>query len=154
MSESRGVYLLSTAHAAGLRILSREPDVAAAAGMNIAASEDDIGAYIASATRAREEGWAYVFVLTRGTEVSGVCRLIGIRGVPRLIVAIGHAYRGQGNGSFIVRHVLEFAFDTLELEQVTATGACLRLVSRFGSRSGGQGLTKAEWLEARARLSP
>jgi RimJ/RimL family protein N-acetyltransferase len=141
---------LSTAHAEGLRALSREPDVAAAAGLGVALSPEEAADYIAEATSSREEGRAYVFVLTDHTAVSGVCRLIGVAGVPRLIVAIGHAYRGQGNGSLLVRHVLEFAFENLGLERVTAGGACLRLVSQFG-RLDGNGLTRQEWQAARAR---
>ena len=70
-------------------------------------------------------------------------RLIGVRGFPRLIVAVGHAYRGQGNGSFLVRHVLEFAFENLKLDRVTATGPCLRLVSQFGLVSDGHALARA-----------
>jgi RimJ/RimL family protein N-acetyltransferase len=118
----------------------------------LAPSPDEIAGYIAAATQARGEGRSYIFVLTNGSAVSGVCRLIGVRGVPRLIVAIGHAYRGQGNGSFLVRHVLAFAFDSLGLEQVTATGPCLSLVSQFGRLSDGGALTREDWLEQ--KLSP
>ena len=130
--------------------MSGEPDFAAAIGMITAPSPEAVADYIQAATKAQEEGRAYVFVLTDGNQVLGVCRLIGVRGVPRLIVAVGHAYREQGNGSFLVRHVLEFAFENLGLEQVTATGACLRLVSQFGLQSNGQGLARKEWQEARA----
>ena len=151
MSEPRGVYLLSTAHAEGLRALSAEPDFAAAIAISVAPSADEVADYIATATKAREEGQSWVFVLTDRTDVLGICRLIGVRGVPRLIVAVGHAYRGHGNGSFLVRHVLEFAFENLKLEQVTATGACLRLVSQFGVLADGQGLTRQEWHAARAK---
>ena len=150
MSESRGVYLLSTAHADGLRALSREPDVAAVAAISMAPSPGEIADYIAAAVKAQEEGRSYVFMLTDGTEVLGICRLIGVRGVPRLIVAIGHAYRGHGHGSFLVRHVLEFAFEILRLDRVTATGACLRLVSQFGVPSDGHSLTREDWHDARA----
>jgi RimJ/RimL family protein N-acetyltransferase len=118
----------------------------------MAPSPDAIVAYIEEATKAREERRSYVFVLTDGSAVSGICRLIGVRGVPRLIVAIGQAYRGRGNGSFLVRHVLEFAFETLRLERVTATGACLSLVSQFGNVSNGNGLTREDW--QKGRLSP
>ena len=121
--------------------------------MMMAPSTGDVAEYIAAAVKAREEGRAYVFVLTNGNQVLGVCRLIGVRGVPRLIVAVGHAYREQGNGSFLVRHVLEFAFENLGLEQVTATGACLRLVSQFGLQSNGQGLARKEWQEARVKTA-
>ena len=147
VSESREVHLLSTAHAEGIRALSREPDVAAAVGLSVALSPEEAAEYIAVATSAREEGRSYVFVLTDRSEVLGVCRLIGVLGVPRLIVAIGRAYRGQGNGSFLVRHVLAFAFETLQLERVTATGACLLLVSQFG-RVHDSGLTRQEWQAA------
>ena len=91
-----------------------------------------------------------MFVLTTGSEVSGVCRLIGVLGVPRLIVAIGRKYRGQGNGSYLVSHVLEFAFRNLELERVTATGACLGIVAQFGPTNG-IGLTRQKWLAAREK---
>lgn len=151
MSEPRGVDLLAVEHAQGLRALAREPDVAAAAGINMAPSPGDVADYITAATQAREEGRSYVFVMTEGAKVLGICRLIGVRGVPRLIVAIGHAYREQGNGAALVSHVLEFAFDNLALERVTATGACLRLVSQFGLLSDGHGLTRQEWQEARAK---
>lgn len=150
MSKSREVHLLSAVHAEGLRALSLEPDVAAVAAVGVALSPAEVADYIAVATKAREEGRAYVFVLTDRTEVLGVCRLIGVLGVPRLIVGIGHAYRGQGNGSFLVRHVLEFAFESLMLERVTATGACLGLVSQFG-RLDGNGLTRLEWQAAQAK---
>ena len=130
--------------------MSREPDFAAAAGMSMDLSPEEAVEYIATATKAREEGRSYIFVLTRGTEVLGVCRLIGVLGVPRLIVAIGGVYRGQGNGSFLVRHVLEFAFDNLQLEQVTATGACLGLVAQFGHLEG-MGITRQQWLAAREK---
>lgn len=150
MIETREVHLLSAAHAEGLRVLSLEPDVAAVAGVNVGLSPEEAAEYILAATKAREEGRAWVFVLADRTEVSGVCRLIGALGVPRLIVAIGHAYRGQGNGSFLIRHVLEFAFETLQLERVTATGACLRLVSQFGRLDGNE-LTKQQWQAARAK---
>ena len=152
MNELRGVYLLSAAHAEGLRALSGDPDFAAAAAISLAPLPGEAAAYIAAATKAREEGQSWVFVLTDRSEVLGVCRLIGVRGVPRLIVAIGHAYRGKGNGSFIVRHVLEFAFENLRLERVTATGACLNLVSQFGQLDG-NGLTRQAWLEARAKTA-
>ena len=151
MSEPRGVYLLSTAHAEGLRVLSGEADFAAAIAISMAPSPAEVAEYIATATKAREEGRSYIFALADRTEVLGICRLIGVRGVPRLIVAVGHAYRGQGNGSFLVRHVLEFAFENLKLEQVTATGACLRLVSQFGMLANGQGLTREKWHAARAK---
>lgn len=150
MAESRGVYLLSPAHADGLRALSAEPDVAAVAAMDGPLTSEEVAVYIAAAAKAQEEGQSYVFVLADGSSVSGICRLIGVRGVPRLIVAIGRAYRGRGNGAFLVRHVLEFAFETLELEQVTATGACLSLMSQFGLRSGDNALTRQEWLDWRA----
>jgi RimJ/RimL family protein N-acetyltransferase len=150
MSNSREVHLLSATHADGLRALSMEPDVAAVAAISVAPSPGETAEYITVATNAREEGRAYIFVLTDRTELLGICRLIGVLGVPRLIVAISHAYRGQGNGSFLVRHVLEFAFETLQLERVTATGACLRLVSQFGQLDG-NGLTRQEWQTARAK---
>lgn len=150
VTELRGVYLISVAHAEGLRALAREYDFAAAAGINTMASAEDVADYIAAATRMREEGRAWVFVLTKGTEVLGVCRLIGVQGVPRLIVSIGRAYRGQGNGSFLVRHVLEFAFEELKLERVTAGGPCLRLVAQFGQVEG-NGLTLQKWEAARAK---
>lgn len=151
MSESRGVHLLSPAHAEGLRALFREPDVAAAAGFGMSPSPDAVAEYIADAHKAQEEGRSHVFVLTEGAELLGICRLIGVRGVPRLIVAVGHAYREQGNGSVLVRHVLEFAFENLELDRVTATGACLRLVSQFGLQADGHALAREEWQEARAK---
>ena len=150
VSEFREVHLLSATHAEGLRALSMEPDVAAVAAISVAPSPEETAEYIAVAMNAREEGRAYIFLLTDRTEVLGICRLIGVLGVPRLIVAIGHSYRGQGNGSFLVRHVLEFAFETLQLERVTATGACLGLVSQFG-RLDGNGLTRQEWQSARAK---
>ncbi len=149
-SESREVLLLSAAHTEGLRALSREPDVAAVAAVSVALSPEAAAEYIEVATKAREEGRAWIFVLTDHSEVSGICRLIGVLGVPRLIVAIGQAYRGQGNGSFLVRHVLEFAFETLKLERVTATGPCLRLVSQFGRLDGNE-LTREEWQAARTK---
>lgn len=148
--DSREVHLLSAAHAAGLRELSKEPDVAAAAALSLTLTHEQAVEYIAVATKAREEGRSYIFVLTDRTEVLGICRLIGVLGVPRLIVAVGHMYRGQGNGALLVRHVLEFAFENLQLEQVTATGACLRVVSQFG-RLEGNVLTRQEWLAARAK---
>lgn len=151
MSEPRGVSLLSASHADGLRALLREPDVAGAAGFSASPSPLAVADYIAVATKAREEGRSWVFVLSDRGEVSGICRLIGVRGVPRLIVAIGSAHRGKGNGSFLVRHVLEFAFEKLELERVTATGACLRLVSQFGLVSDGHELTRREWHEAQSQ---
>ena len=150
MSEPRGVYQLSAAHADGLRALFREPDVAAAAGFSRPPSPDAVADYITDATKAREEGRSYVFVLIDRSEVLGICRLIGVRGVARLVVAIGHAHREQGNGSILVRHVLEFAFENLGLDRVTATGACLRLVSQFGLQADGQSLARHEWQEARA----
>ena len=152
MIEQRGVHLLSAAHATGLRLLSREPDFAAAAAMSVDMSPEEAARYVAIATEAKEEGRSYIFVLVEGTKVLGICRLIGVLGVPRLIVAIGGAYRGQGNGSFIVRHVLEFAFENLQLEQVTASGACLRLVSQFGQLAD-SGITRQEWQAARARIA-
>lgn len=151
MTEPPIVSLVSSAHAEGLRALSREPDVAGAAGMAVALSAQGVADYIATATKAREDGRSFVFVLTRGEEVLGVCRLIGVLGVPRLIVAIGSAYRGQGNGSLIVRHVLEYAFETLQLERVTASGACLVIVALFGHVNGNT-LTREEWLTKRARV--
>jgi GNAT superfamily N-acetyltransferase len=116
VTEPLSVSLLSPAHAEGLRELSREADFAGAAGMGYALSEEGVAEYIASATKAQDDGRSYIFVLTRGTEVLGVCRLIGVLGVPRLIVSIGASYRGQGNGSLLVRRVLEFAFDTSDGE--------------------------------------
>ncbi len=151
MTEPPIVSLVSSAHAEGLRALSREPDVAGAAGMAVALSAQGVADYIATATKAREDGRSFVFVLTRGEEVLGVSRLIGVLGVPRLIVAIGSAYRGQGNGSLIVRHVLEYAFETLQLERVTASGACLVIVALFGHVNGNT-LTREEWLTKRARV--
>lgn len=146
----RIVSLLSPAHAEGIRALSREPDFAAAAAMSVGMSPEEAARYIAIATEAREEGRSFIFVLTEGTEVLGICRLIGVLGVPRLVVAIGGAYRGQGNGSLIVRHVLEFAFESLNLEQVTASGACLRLVAQFGELDG-NGITRQEWRTSQAK---
>jgi hypothetical protein len=151
VSEPRGVYLLSAAHAEGFRALSGEADFAGAVGISMAPSPDEVADYVAAATKAREEGRSYVFVLTDRSEVLGVCRLIGVRGVPRLIVAVGQPFRGRGNGSFLVRHVLEFGFENLQLDRVTATGACLRLVSQFGLGLNADGLTRQEWQEARAK---
>ena len=150
MAEPRSVSLLSPAHIDGIRALSREPDFAAAAAMSVNMSPEEAARYIAIASEAREEGRSFIFVLTDSANVLGICRLIGVLGVPRLVVAIGGAYRGHGNGSFIVRHVLEFAFENLQLEQVTASGACLRLVAQFG-RLSGNGLTREEWHAARAK---
>ena len=145
MTELRSVSLLAAEHVEGLQALSREPDFAAAAGVDVALSLEEAREVIATATRASEEGRSYVFVLSDDINVLGVCRLIGALGVPRLIVAIGGAYRGQGNGVFIVRHVLQFAFENLQLERVTASGPCLRLVARFGQLDG-NGLTRQAWL--------
>jgi RimJ/RimL family protein N-acetyltransferase len=152
VTEPLSISPLSPAHAEGIRALSREPDFAGAAGMAVALSEEGAADYIATATKAQDDGRSYVFVLTRGTEVLGVCRLIGVLGVPRLIVSIGAAYRGQGNGSFIVRHVLEFAFETLQLHRVTASGACLVIVAQCGHVNGNT-LTRQEWLAKRARTA-
>jgi RimJ/RimL family protein N-acetyltransferase len=148
--DSREVQLLSMAHAEGIRALSMQPDVAPAAGLSAGLSPEEAGEYIAAATRAREEGKSYIFVLTDRTEVLGVCRLIGVRGVPRLVVAVGQAHRGRGNGSFLVRHVLEFAFETLQLERITATGACLVIVSQFG-RVDNIELTRQAWQAAQLK---
>ena len=128
--------------------MSNEPDVAAAAGMKVALSAEEAAEYITTAVQASEEGKSYVFVLTDGADVSGVCRLIGVRGLPRLIVAIGSPYRGMGNGSFLVRHVLQFAFETLKEDRVTASGACLVLLAQFG-RVNGNELTRQAWEAAR-----
>ena len=127
-----------------------EPDVAGAAALDLSLTHDQATEYIAQAAKARDEGRAFIFVLTSGVDVLGICRLIGVLGVPRLIVAVGHAYRGQGNGSFLVRHVLEYAFEHLKLERVTATGPCLVLVSQFGQARGNE-LTRQAWLSARAK---
>jgi RimJ/RimL family protein N-acetyltransferase len=131
-----------------------EPEVAAVMGVSGPMSPDESEAYVIQAIQARDEGRSYVFVLTDRGEVTGVCRLIGVRGVPRLIVATARSQRGKGNGSFLVERVLEFAFQHLELEQVTASGACLQLVSQFGtlSREDGQVLRRADWLAARASV--
>jgi RimJ/RimL family protein N-acetyltransferase len=145
LSESRAVQLLSPEHADGLRALSTDFQFAAAAGIGVGLSAEGAADYITVAAQAREEGRSYIFVLTNDTEVLGVCRLIGVRGVPRLIVAIGLPYRGQGNGSFLVKHVLKFAFENLREEQVTAGGACLRLLGQFGPLSGGQSLKRQDW---------
>jgi RimJ/RimL family protein N-acetyltransferase len=154
VSEARAVSPLNAAHVEGLCTLSTEFDVAAAAAMNVALSAEEAAEYIDTAIKARDEGRSYIFVLTDSTEVLGVCRLIGVLGVPRLIVAIGGAYRGRGNGSFLVKHVLEFAFEKLQLERVTAGGPCLRLVSQFGSPSTTHaigGITRQEWQAGRAK---
>jgi RimJ/RimL family protein N-acetyltransferase len=150
-NEARGISVLSATHAEGLRVLSTEPDFAGAAGIPVALSQEQAAEYIADAIRAREEGRAYVFVLTEGTRVLGVCRLIGVLGLPRLIVAVGGAYRGQGNGTLLVRHVLEFAFADLKLDRITAGGPCLVLVARFG-RLDGNGLTRQEWEASRSKI--
>jgi RimJ/RimL family protein N-acetyltransferase len=113
-------------------------------------SAAEVADYIATAEKAREGGRSYVFALVEGSEVLGVCRLIGLLGVPRLIVAVGGAYRGKGNGSILVRHVLTFAFEKLKIDLVTASGPCLRLVSQFG-RLHGNGLTRTEWHAGRAK---
>ncbi len=152
MTETRAVSLLSEAHAEGIRKLSAEADFAAAAGMSVDLSPDETAIYIATTTKAREAGRSYIFVLVNDDNVLGICRLIGVLGVPRLIVAIGGAYRGQGNGSYLVRHALEFAFDALELERVTASGPCLNLVAQFGQIDG-NGLTLREWRTARAKTA-
>jgi RimJ/RimL family protein N-acetyltransferase len=143
----RRVELLSAEHAKGVRALSTDFEFAAAAGVTVGLSAEGATDYIAAAEQARKESRSYVFVLIDGAEVLGVCRLIGVRGVPRLIVAIGRPYRGQGNGSFLVKHVLEFAFAKLGEEQVTASGPCLRLLAQFGPLSGGQALTRKDWQE-------
>ena len=150
MADLRSVSLLEPTHTEGIRALSREPDFAAAAAMSVGMSPEEAARYIAIAAEARDEGRSYIFVLVEGPKVLGICRLIGVLGIPRLIVAIGGAYRGQGNGSFIVRHVLEFAFENLQLEQVTASGACLRLVAQFGQLEG-YGITRQEWRTAHAK---
>lgn len=150
MTDVRTVSVLSAAHSEGIRTLSAEPDVAAAAGMRVNLSPEEAAEYIHTATEAAEEGRSHVFVLTKGGDVLGICRLIGVLGLPRLIVAIGRAYRGQGNGSLLVRHVLEFAFENLQLERVTATGACLGIVAQFGAVDG-SGLSRQTWGAARAR---
>jgi RimJ/RimL family protein N-acetyltransferase len=154
VSEVRTVSPLTAAHAEGLRALSMEYDFAAAAAMNVGLSAVEAAEYIDAAEKAREEGRSYIFVLTDRDEVLGLCRLIGVLGVPRLIVAIGGAYRGRGNGSFLVKHVLEFAFEKLRLDRVTASGPCLNLVSQFGSLSTIHaigGINRREWQAARAR---
>jgi GNAT superfamily N-acetyltransferase len=120
--------------------------------MAVALSTQGVADYIATATKAREDGRSFVFVLTRGEDVLGVCRLIGVLGVPRLIVAVGAPYRGQGHGSLLVRHVLEYAFETLHLERVTASGACLVIVALFGHVNGDT-LTRQEWLAKKAKIA-
>jgi GNAT superfamily N-acetyltransferase len=153
VTQDRKVELLSADHIEGLRLLSMEPDVAGVAGIDVAIPLDAAAEFIGIATKAREDGRSYVFVLVEDGEVSGVCRLIGVLGVPRLIVGVRHAYRGRGNGAFLVRHVLEYAFETLGLELVTATGPCLRLVSQYG-RLDGNGLSRSEWMAARGKTVP
>jgi RimJ/RimL family protein N-acetyltransferase len=145
MVSERRVELLSPEHAEGVRVLSTDFEFAATAGVTVGLSAKGATDYIAAAEQAREEGRSYVFVLIDGTAVLGVCRLIGVRGVPRLIVAIGQPYRGEGNGSFLVKQVLEFAFAKLGEQQVTASGSCLRLLAQFGPLSGGQALTRKGW---------
>jgi RimJ/RimL family protein N-acetyltransferase len=145
VSETRAVQLLSPEHAEGLRLLSTDLEFSAAAGTAVGLTEEGAAQYIDVAAKARDEGRSYVFVLTEGPDVLGVCRLIGVRGVPRLIVAIGLAYRGRGNGSFLVKQVLKFAFENLKEEQVTAGGACLRLLAQFGPLSGGDALRRQDW---------
>ena len=150
VAEPFSITLVSPAHSDGIRALSREPDVAGSAGMGVPLSGEGAASYIETAMKAREEGRSFIFVLSSGTEVLGICRLIGVLGVPRLIVSIGGAYRGQGNGSRLVGHVLEFAFETLQLERVTASGACLVIVAQFG-RVDGNGITRQAWLAGRAK---
>jgi RimJ/RimL family protein N-acetyltransferase len=149
--DGRAIQHLTEAHADGLRRLSMEPDFAAAAGMTTSLSLDEAAVYVTVATKAQADGRSFVFVLTDRGDVLGVCRLIGVLGVPRLIVAIGGAYRGQGNGSFLVKHVLEYAFETLQLDRVTAGGPCLRILGQFGPLSNGQELTREDWKAARSR---
>ena len=154
MTQSRRVDLLSTDHLDGLRVLSTEYDVAAVLGVAGPLSATEAAEYIETTIKARDEGRSYVFVLTDGTDVLGICRLIGVKGVPRLIVAVGGAYRGRGNGLRLVKHVLEYAFETLGLDRVTASGPCLSLVSQCRVESNGQllgGITREEWSEARAQ---
>lgn len=144
MNDSREVQLLSLAHVDGLRALSTEVDIVAVLGAGGILSQEGAEEYIDAATIAAGEGRSYVFVLTDKTEVLGACRLIGVLGVPRLIVAIRQASRGQGNGSFLVRRVLEFAFQKIGLERVTASGPCLRILAQFG-RLSGNALDRHDW---------
>ena len=153
MSDICDVHVLSNHHADGIQALFTEPDVAAVAGADVGMSLEAVDEYIKVATEAREDGWAYIFVLTVGTRVTGICRLIGVRGVPRLIVGVSAAYRGRGFGAILVRHVLEFAFEKLGVEQVTASGPCLALVSRYG-RIEGAALSRAAWMAAQGGSAP
>ena len=64
--------MLSAAHAEGVRVLSMEPDVAAAAGLGIALSAEETRDYIAAATKAREQMQGYEERLVRAKDLFAV----------------------------------------------------------------------------------
>jgi RimJ/RimL family protein N-acetyltransferase len=156
VSEPRGVYALSPDHADAIRALSAEPDTASVLGVTGPLSSTDALAFIGERANERSGGRAYAFALVERGNVSGVCGLMNVlSAAPTVYVAIGRSHRSNGNATFAIHLVLEFAFENLKLERVSTIapeGACRRLFERLGFSSSSDALmlNRQEWHETRS----
>lgn len=170
MGESRGVYMLSAAHVDALRPLLADSQIAAALELPRPFGEAQTRDWVTTQMRARGEGRAYLFVISDSGAVLGVCGLMNAgHGEPaRFVVALPPVHRGKGHARFAGERVLEFAFQNLQLDRVTAgtpdgDPAWWHVLRRlgFGQRPPAPGdpstrqaeweITRAQWRDARSR---
>ncbi len=160
MHERRAVHSLSVSHAPASQSLCEDPEIAALLGLSRSPSRDDVTRFIEERLAARNAGSAYVFLLTQGTTILGICGLLdaGSGTPPELMVATASGHRGAGHATFASERVLELAFVNLQLERIQAHPvmshpACSRLLSRLGfSTTGGRAeLTRGHWQDGRNR---
>lgn len=163
MGETRGVYALSPDHADAIRSLARDPEIAVAIGISGSPSERDVRDWISAQGHARAEGRAYLFVLSDGDDVVGLCGLTDAGGAepPRFTVTIDRAHRGTGHAAFAGRRMLELAFQNLQLDRIVSgtsgtSAAWLHVLERLGfeprpGQAGTHEITRERWRDARAR---
>jgi RimJ/RimL family protein N-acetyltransferase len=118
--------------------------------------------YIANAIRQREEGTRIVFaIIEPDGRPSGIALLKGVdasAGEGELGYAVGRRYWGGGRATAAASAVLDFAFETLNLDAVTAVCGELNVVSRrvldkLGFREVTRALeSQPKWPEPRVQI--
>ncbi|MCC6235895.1 MAG: GNAT family N-acetyltransferase [Verrucomicrobiales bacterium] len=139
MPSPRAIDMLTPSHAAALRALVADRDLAVLLGMSDPVSDLGVRDFVVSQLRRRAKDSAYLFVVQELQVVVGVCGWMGLEpgGERRLVCGIHHASRGKGLGTFAVGMMLEFAFRNLRWPEVrlgvaSETKAWRRVLARNG----------------------
>jgi RimJ/RimL family protein N-acetyltransferase len=115
-----GVEMIRPEHSAAIQELVTDPAIAEVARVFYPSLLDGAQAFVERCAKERNDGQAFVHVVTARTLLLGICGLhdVAPRQSAELRFWIGRPFWGKGLATFAVGNMLDFAFGPLHLERV------------------------------------